>query len=85
MFAGVSSKERGTRLVEQIRCSFTPYTAKEPHLVQVAPSKPADWETCRGCKTESSVESAIRVSGSPTSSGRIARRRDSKKRLSFLT
>src|SRR5215213_6043363 len=39
----------------------------------------------RGCKTSRSVESTVRVSGSPTNSGRTSRRKGSKKRLSFFT
>src|SRR5215210_4764067 len=41
------------------RCNFTPYTEKEPHLTQAAPSNPLECSTCLlGCKkTESSVES----------------------------
>src|SRR5215207_764872 len=75
----------GTRLVAHIRFNVTPSTEKEPHLTQAAPSKPADCSTWRGCNTESSVESTTRVSGSPTSSRTICRRRGSRKRLSFLT
>lgn len=55
----------GTRLVEQRRCSFTPYTANEPHLAHSAPSNPeAECFTWRGYNTLSSVESTIMVSGS---------------------
>src|SRR5215212_2899104 len=75
----------GTRLVEQMRCNFTPYTENDPHLTQEAPSKPLDCPSCLGCKTESSVESTIRVSGSPTNSETTSRRKGSKKRLSLLT
>src|SRR5215207_177734 len=74
----------GTRLVEQMRCNFTPYTEKEPHLTQEAPSKPADCPTCLGCKTESKVESTIRVSGAPASSAKTKRLSSSKKRRNFL-
>ena len=75
----------GTRLVEQMRCNFTPYTEKEPHLTQQAPSKALPCPTCLGCKTESKVESTIKVSGSPTNSESTTRRKGSKKRLSRLT
>jgi hypothetical protein len=37
-----------------------------------------------GCNTESSVESTIKVSGSPTSSATTSRRKGSKNRRSFL-
>src|SRR5215216_5206312 len=74
----------GTRLVEQMRCNFTPYTEKEPHLTHAAPSKPTDCPTCLGCKTESKVESTIMVSGSPTSSARKKRLSGSKKWRNFL-
>src|SRR5215210_1869304 len=76
----------GTRLVEHTRCSFTPYTQNEPHLLHPAPSKPAaDCFTCLGCKTGSRVESTMSVSGSPANSSSRAHRRGSRKRLSFLT
>ena len=38
----------GTRLVEQMRYNFTPYTEKVPHLTQEAPSKPLECPTCLG-------------------------------------
>src|SRR5215210_429579 len=73
----------GTRLVEHKRCSFTPYTEKVPHLAHAAPeedaAQPADCPTCLGCKTESSVESTINVSGSPTSSPTNVRLKGSSK------
>jgi hypothetical protein len=65
----------GTRSVEQMRCNFTPYTEKEPHLIQEAPSKPLPCPSCLGCKTESKVESTIKVSGSPTNSESTTTRR----------
>jgi Pyridoxal-phosphate dependent enzyme len=46
----------------------------------VAPSKPADCETCLGCSTSSKVESTINVSGSPTSSFSNVRLKGSRKR-----
>jgi hypothetical protein len=79
----------GTRLVEHRRCSFTPYTEKVPHLAHSAPeedaAQPADCPTCLGCKTESSVESTINVSESPTSSSNNARLKGSSKRRNLRT
>jgi hypothetical protein len=58
-------------------CNFTPYTEKEPHLTQQAPSKALPWPTWVGCKTESKLESTIKVSGSPTNSQSTTRRKGS--------
>src|ERR687898_992641 len=58
---------------------------KEPQRTHAAPGNPDPCGTCLGCKTESSVESTSKVSGSPTISERISRRRGSRKRLSLLT
>ncbi len=55
-----------------------------PHLAHAAPdedaAQPADCPTCLGCKTDSSVESTISVSGSPTSSSSNVRLKGSRKR-----
>src|SRR5215204_7012129 len=75
----------GTRLVAHTMCTFTPYSEKEPQRTHAAPSKPADWETWRGFRTSSKVESTIMVSGSPTSSASIERLKGSRKRLSLRT
>src|SRR5215208_5808789 len=75
----------GTPLVAQSTWSFTPQTLKEPHLTHAPPGNPEPWGTCLGCKTESSVESTSKVSGSPTISERTSRRRGSRKRRNLLT
>lgn len=76
-------------MVEQTRCNFTPYTEQLPHLTHAAPeadaAQPADCPTCLGCKTSSSVESTINVSGSPTSSFTNVRLKGSRKRRNLRT